>query len=101
MGDKVKIAPVAVSHGNLSVIVTERPFVSQPDALSSGATVTGSASDIVVNQQDSRAFLFAPGASLNDLVDAINRVGAAPGDLIAILEAIKAAGALNAELEVI
>lgn len=101
IGRNVTISPVAVSHGNLSVIVTERPYVSQPQGFSRGKTVTGTASDINVNQQANRAFVFGPGPSLNDVVDAINRVGAAPGDLIAILEAIKAAGALHAELTVI
>lgn len=101
IGHNVTIAPVAVSHGNLSVIIKDRPFVSQPQALSGGSTVVGAASDINVNQQQARTFVFAPGPSLNDLVGAINAVGAAPGDLIAILEAIKAAGALNADLDVI
>lgn len=101
IGKNVTISPVAVSHGNLAVIVTERPYVSQPNGFSRGKTVKGSASDIKINQQGDRAFVFAPGASLNDLVEAINRVGAAPGDLISILEAVKAAGALNADLEVI
>lgn len=97
----VYIAPVAVSHGNLSVVISERPYVSQPNAFASGRTVAGNASDINVNQQQNRAFVFAPGASLNDLVSAINSVGAAPGDIIAILEAVKAAGALQADLDVI
>ena len=97
----VYITAVAVSHGNLSVVVSERPYVSQPNALASGKTVKGSASDINVSQTQNRAFVFSTGASLNDLVNAINSVGAAPGDIIAILEAIKAAGALHAELEVI
>jgi flagellar P-ring protein precursor FlgI len=101
VGQDVTVAPVAITHGNLSVVVTERPFVSQPGAFSNGKTVTGKASDINVNQAANRTFLFAPGSSLGDLVDAINRVGAAPGDLMAILQAIKAAGALNADLEVI
>ncbi len=101
IGRNVTISEVAVSHGNLSVVVTERPFVSQPNAFASGRTVQGSASDINVNQQSARTFLLKPGVSLSDLVDAINRVGAAPGDLIAILEAIKSAGALHADLEVI
>lgn len=101
IGRNVTIAPVAVSHGNLSVIVTERPFVSQPQAFANGRTVIGSASNINVTQQSNRTFVFAPGPSLNDLVSAVNAVGAAPGDLISILEAIKAAGALNADLEVI
>jgi flagellar P-ring protein precursor FlgI len=97
----VTIAPVAVSHGNLSVVVSEKPFVSQPNAFADGKTVEGSASDININQAPAHAFLFKPGASLNDLVNAINNVGAAPGDIIAILEAVKAAGALHADLEII
>jgi flagellar P-ring protein precursor FlgI len=101
VGEDVTISPVAVAHGNLSVVVSERPFVSQPTAFSNGKTVVGKASDINVNQAQNRAFLFAPSSSLGDLVDSINRVGAAPGDIIAILEAINAAGALHAELEVI
>ena len=101
VGQNVMISPVAVSHGNLSVVVSERPYVSQPNAFSNGKTVKGSASDININQTQSRAFVFAPGASLNDLVNAINAVGAAPGDVISILEAIKSAGALQAELNVI
>ena len=101
MDENVMINPVAVSHGNLSVVVSEKPFVSQPNALASGSTVTGSASDININQSQNRAFVFSTGTSLSDLVDEINRVGAAPGDLISILEAIKAAGALHADLQVI
>lgn len=101
VGQDVTIAPVAVSHGNLSVVVAETPFVSQPNALASGKTVSGTVSNININQAQNRAFVLAPGPSLKDLVDAINRVGAAPGDLIAILEAINAAGALHADLEVI
>lgn len=97
----VTISPVAVSHGNLSVVISERPFVSQPNALSNGNTVVGKASDININTTQNHAFVFAPGASLNDLVNAINNVGAAPGDIIAILEAIKSAGALHADLEII
>jgi flagellar P-ring protein precursor FlgI len=97
----VMISAVAVAHGNLSVVVSERPFVSQPNALAAGNTVSGTASDINVNQTQNRAFVLKAGTSLKDLVDEINRVGAAPGDIIAILEAVKAAGALHADLEVI
>ena len=100
-GEDVSIAPVAVTHGNLSVVVTERTFVSQPNALSQGKTVVGKASDINVNASPGRAFVLDPGPTLSDLVEAINRVGAAPGDVIAILEAVKAAGALRADLVVI
>ncbi len=99
IGQEVTVAPVAVTHGNLSVVVSERTFVSQPQAFSNGKTVVGSASDINVNQAANRMFEFAPGPALKDIVDSINAVGAAPGDLIAILEAIKAAGALHADLE--
>ncbi len=101
VGKDVIISPVAVAHGNLSVVVSERPFVSQPNALANGRTVTGTASDITASQTVNRAFVLSTGTSLNDLVSAINAVGAAPGDLIAILEAVKAAGALHADLEVI
>lgn len=97
----VMISKVAVSHGNLSVVISETPFVSQPNALSGGTTVAGTTSNININQAPSRAFVFQPGATLNDLVNAINAVGAAPGDVISILEAIKASGALHADLEVI
>lgn len=101
MDENVVIDSVAVSHGNLSVVVSEKPFVSQPNALASGSTVSGTASDININQSQNRAFLLKTGTSLKDLVDEINRVGTAPGDLISILEAIKASGALHADLEVI
>lgn len=101
MDENVVIDAVAVSHGNLSVVVSEKPFVSQPNALASGTTVAGTASDININQSQNRAFLLSTGTTLKDLVDEINRVGTAPGDLISILEAIKAAGALHADLQVI
>ncbi len=99
--ENVIISPVAVSHGNLSVVVSEKPFVSQPNAFANGRTVKGSASDISINQQPGRTFLLETGTSLRELVDEINRVGAAPGDIISILEAVKAAGALHADLEII
>lgn len=117
IGQDVTVSPVAVAHGNLTVSVSETPFVSQPgpfsqapiiagdhstvNANSNVRTVEGSDSNIQITQQKSRAFLLNPGASLKNVVDAINRVGAAPGDLIAILEAIKEAGALHADLEII
>lgn len=101
LGQDVTISPVAVSHGNLSVSVTENPQVSQPNAFSLGQTKRVNDSDVQINQQTSRAFLLKPGPTLKQLVDAINRVGAAPGDLVAILEAVKQAGALHGELEVI
>ncbi|KTD02071.1 flagellar P-ring protein (precursor) FlgI [Legionella geestiana] len=101
VGQDVTVSPVAVAHGNLSVSISETPVVSQPQPFARGRTVVTSDSDVQINQQKSQAFLFQPGASLKEIVDAINRVGAAPDDLIAILEAIKSSGALHAELEII
>ena len=75
--------------------------MSQPSPFSDGQTVVTPRSEISVNQQDARMFLFNAGVDLNDIVRAVNQVGAAPGDLVAILEALKAAGALRAELIVI
>jgi len=97
----VKVRPAAVSHGSLTVTITEDPLVSQPGALSGGTTAVVPRSQINVAQEDSRMFLFSPGVSLNEIVQAVNQVGAAPGDLVAILEALKQAGSLTAELIVI
>ena len=101
IGSHVRVLPAAVSHGSLSVTITERPKVSQPAPFSDGQTVVTAQSTIDVKQTDSRMFLFAPEASLDDIVRAVNQVGAAPGDIVAILEALKEAGALRAELIVI
>lgn len=101
IGKHVKVMPAAVTHGSLMVTITSKPQVSQPPALSGGETVIVPASDIAVKQENNRMFLFDPGTSLDDIVRAINQVGAAPGDLIAILEALREAGALKANLIVI
>ncbi len=102
MGQDVRIDPVAVTHGSLTVKIEENPAVSQPNALAGGNTVVVPQSTISVdNGGDSRMFKFGPGVSLDSIVKAVNEVGAAPGDLMAILEAMKQAGALKAELIVI
>ena len=101
IGAHVRVMPAAVAHGSLSVTIRERQDVSQPNALAQGTTVTTERSDISVDQPPSRMFLFNAGVDLNDIVRAVNQVGAAPGDLVAILEALKEAGALRAELVVI
>ena len=101
IGKHVRVSAAAVTHGNLMVTITARPQVSQPSPLSGGKTVVVPATQIDVKQENKRMFLFDPGTSLNDIVRAINQVGAAPGDLIAILEALKEAGALQANLVVI
>jgi flagellar P-ring protein precursor FlgI len=101
IGQDVRITAAAVSHGSLTVRVDEAPYPSQPAPFSSGETVVVPDSQISVEQRDARMFLFQPGVSLADLVKAINGVGAAPGDIVAILEALKQAGAMSAELVVI
>ncbi|MFM2289046.1 MAG: hypothetical protein RL684_2189 [Pseudomonadota bacterium] len=101
IGSRVRVMPAAVAHGSLSVTIRERQDVSQPNALAQGTTVTTERSDISVDQPPARMFVFNAGVDLNDIVRAVNQVGAAPGDLVAILEALKEAGALRAELVVI
>ncbi|MDH5231411.1 MAG: flagellar basal body P-ring protein FlgI [Gammaproteobacteria bacterium] len=101
IGSGVKVSPAAVSHGNLTVRITARPEVSQPNPLAQGQTVVVPNTDIQIEQENNRMFLFSPGVSLDEIVRAVNEVGAAPGDLVAILEALKEAGALKAELLVI
>jgi flagellar P-ring protein precursor FlgI len=101
IGSHVRVTAAAVAHGSLTVTITERPVISQPPALSGGTTVVAPAADIEVRQEKSRMFLFEPGVTLGEIVRAVNQVGAAPGDLVAILEALKQAGALRAELVVI
>jgi flagellar P-ring protein precursor FlgI len=97
----VIVSPAAVSHGSLSVSIKEQQTVSQPGAFSRGTTTIVNNSTINVDQGSSRMFLFKPGVELDQIVRAVNEVGAAPGDLVAILEALKEAGALQAELIVI
>ena len=101
IGSGVRVLPAAVSHGSLSVTITERTDVSQPNALAGGETVSTPRSDIQVQQPEARMFVFNTGVSLDEIVRAVNKVGAAPGDLVAILEALKQAGSLRAELIVI
>lgn len=101
IGSHVRVTPAAVAHGSLSVTITERQDVSQPNALASGSTVVSPRSQINVEQPEARMFVFNAGVNLDEIVRAVNQVGAAPGDLVAILEALKEAGALRAELIVI
>jgi flagellar P-ring protein precursor FlgI len=98
----VIVTPAAVSHGSLSVTIKEEQTVSQPNPFSKlGQTVVLNNSTIKVDQGSNRMFLFKPGVELDQIVRAVNDVGAAPGDLVAILEALREAGALQAELVVI
>jgi flagellar P-ring protein precursor FlgI len=101
MGGQVTVMPAAVSHGSLTVTVSEAFNVDQPNPLTGGATVVTPHSTVTADAEGSRMFLFEGGTSLESIVRAVNAVGAAPGDIVAILEALKRAGALRAELEVI
>lgn len=101
MNQAVTLSPCAVAHGNLSVTISSTPVISQPSALSGGSTVVAEKADIAINQQPGAIVQLPAGTRLTDVVKALNTLGATPGDLLAILQAIKAAGALNAELEVI
>lgn len=96
----VRIGPAAVSHGKLTVRVDEAPRIVQPAPFSRGETALEPSSDISVEEARAPMFPIA-GASLSEIVKAINRIGASPGDLVAILEALKQAGALKAELVII
>ena len=101
MNQAVTLGPCAVAHGNLSVTISTTPQVSQPAPLSGGQTVVTEKSDIKM-QQDGGALIQLPaGTRLTEVVKALNSLGATPADLLTILQAIKAAGALQAELEVI
>lgn len=97
----VRISPAAVSHGKLTVSVTESPRIVQPAPFSKGVTAVEQSSQIEVAQDVHPMFDFAPGASLSEIVKAVNAIGAAPSDLVAILEALKQAGAMKAELVVL
>ena len=101
IGKNVRLMPAAISHGNLIVTIRENPEVSQPPPLSRGRTRTTQDSQVEITQDGKRMFLFDPGVSLDSLVRAVNEVGAAPGDLVAILEGLRSAGALRAELVII
>jgi flagellar P-ring protein precursor FlgI len=103
ISSNVTVSPAAVSHGSLSVTIKEEKSVSQPGPLSAGQTTVVTNSTISVDQGAgaNHMFLFKPGVDLEQIVRAVNEVGAAPGDLVAILEALREAGALQAELIVI
>ena len=101
MNQAVSLQECAVAHGNLSVSVSTTDTVSQPNPLSAGQTTVTQAGQVDIKQEGSRIVRVAAGANLAEVVKALNAVGANPLDLINILQAMKAAGALRAELEVI
>ena len=102
MNQSVTLDPVAVAHGNLSVTINSTPSVSQPSPLSQGGqTVITEKADIQIRQDGGKIVMLEAGARLADVVKALNTLGATPQDLLAILQAMKASGALRAELEII
>ena len=102
IGSQVQVDEAAVAHGSLTVTISEDTFVSQPGPFARGGdTAVVADSSVYVEEEDNRMFLFQPGVDLNDLVRAVNQVGASPSDLVAILEALQQVGALRAQLIVI
>lgn len=103
MGQEVKISTVAIAQGNLTIRITETPQVSQPNAFATqGTTTTVDRSNIEIDEDsDKRLAVLDPGITLQELVNGLNALGIGPRDMISILQTIKAAGALQAEIEVI
>lgn len=101
MNQSVTLAPSAVAHGNLAVTVQTTPVVSQPNAFAQGSTVAAERADITIRQDGGALMMLEGSAKLADVVKALNSLGATAQDLIAILQALKAAGSLRAELEII
>ena len=101
IGENVTISTVAVAHGNLTVTIRKSSDVSQPDPFSEGETVITPGSEVTVEEEDVKVMPLPGGATIGDLVKGLNSIGVSPRDLITILQSIKAAGALQAELEII
>ena len=97
----VRVGPAAVTHGKLTVRIDEAQRISQPEAFSNGQTAVENRSNVQVQEEKKPMFVLAPGPKLADIVKAVNAIGASPADLVAILEALKEAGALKAELIVL
>ena len=100
LGQDVRLSKVAVAHGNLQIVISESQNVSQPGPFSDGETVVTPQTDIQVQEQNKQLMLME-GATLQELVDGLNSIGATPRDLISIIRALKVAGSLHAEVEVI
>jgi flagellar P-ring protein precursor FlgI len=100
MGRDVRVATVAVAQGNLTVTITETPQVSQPAPLSRGQTRVVPRTTVGVQEEGKKLAVVREGVSLQQLVDGLNALGIGPRDLISILQAIKAAGAIQADIEV-
>ena len=102
IGKDVKINRLAIAQGNLTIKISEIPMVSQPLPFSNGTTITQNVTAIDVNEEvNSRLSVLDTGVNLQELVDGLNALGVTPRDLISILQAVKASGALQADIEVI
>lgn len=101
IGSDVKVSAAAVAHGSIEVSIGEQPLVSQPAPFSQGQTAVVPSSNVKISEHGGHMFQFGPGVSLDQIVHAVNQVGASPSDLISILQALKQSGALHAELVVI
>lgn len=101
MNQSVSLEACAVAHGNLSVVINTENAVSQPNALSNGQTATTGNSNVSITKEGGQLLMLKAGASLAEVVKALNSIGATPQDLLAILQAMKSSGALRAELEII
>ena len=101
LNQAVVLENCAVSHGNLSVVISTTPIISQPNALAGGQTVVRNISQVDIQKETGKVIQVKRGTSLSDVVAGLNAIGATPQDLLAILQAMKAAGALRAELEII
>ena len=101
IGAEVQLLAAAITHGGITVTINEVRNVNQPNAFAEGETAVTNESSVNVTQEDARMFVFQPGVTLDTLVRAINEVGAGPGDVMAILEALDQAGAIRGELIVI
>jgi flagellar P-ring protein precursor FlgI len=101
LGKEVRVAPVAILHGNLSVEVETVEAVSQPNPLAAGATEVVSKTTVDTKEEKARTVILKKGATVEELVRALSAIGSTPRDIIAILQALRSAGALEAEIEVI
>lgn len=101
LGKEVRIAPVAILHGNLNVEIQTRFTVSQPDSLSQGTTEATLQTNVTTKEEKARNVILKPGATIEELVRALAAIGSTPRDIIAILQSLRSAGALDAEVEVI
>ncbi len=101
MNQSVTLEPCAIAHGNLSVVIRTTPVISQPNSFGQGQTISTNKSEIDIRKEDGQLIALQAGATLADVVKALNAVGVTPQDLLVILQAMKAAGSLRAELEII